>query len=93
MYLIIYFLIISFIFRLFITLIYSQPGFAFILLILFAIYSVYTKRNRKSQGWVHGPHVRSTYYNTAGATQQNTNTSTSSRKDVFEAEYTEHEVH
>lgn len=92
MYLIIYFLIISFIFRLFLSLIYSQPGLAFILLILFAIFTVYNKRKNNLQGWVHGPHARANYYSNQGSTQ-NSHTSTSNKKDVFEAEYTEQEVH
>lgn len=92
MYLFIYFLIISFIFRLFITLVYSQPGFAFLLIILFAIYSIYNKRKRGLQGWVHGPRSHTTFYDNSGAAQ-NSYTSTTSKKDVFEAEYTEQEVH
>lgn len=79
------------IFRLFINLLYTSPLLA---LIVIAGIFFYTSSKRKNgmQGWNRNQYHRNTYSQNEQPFQY-TSTSNAKKGDVFEAEYTEQEVH
>ncbi|MBQ9987793.1 MAG: hypothetical protein IJP28_05395 [Erysipelotrichales bacterium] len=91
MYIIFYILLFSFVIRIISALLFASPLFA-ILIIGVILYALY--RNKKQmQAYVNNQQHTHSYTNYRTYEKQSDTTHTSPKTDVFEAEYTETEVH
>lgn len=92
MYLFFYILILTLIVRLMMTLLYTFPELALFIIVAIVAYSFYTKRQRGFNAWNSQSHAKRPY--TQNESQFRTTAEKKSNPaDVFEAEYTEYEVH